>query len=135
MKENYVYPIKIEKDEEGGILISAPDFPGQMTEAKSEEDVIKSAQEMLAICIIDNEEQGKENPTPTAEGDIKVKEKEKIIYVHLWMPYFRNMNKEVYVKKTLTIPSWLDILAKEKNVNFSAALVKSLKEELGIITR
>ena len=48
------------------------------------------------------------------------------------MPYWRTRAKEVYVKKTLTIPSWIDVLAKEKNLNFSNVLVKGLKKELGI---
>ena len=37
------------------------------------------------------------------------------------------------VKKTLTIPSWLNDLAMENNINFSQLLQKALKKELGII--
>ena len=36
------------------------------------------------------------------------------------------------MKKTLTIPSYLDILAKNKNINFSQVLQNALKKELGI---
>ena len=41
----------------------------------------------------------------------------------------------INVKKTLTIPKWLDEMAKAKNVNFSAILVKGLKAELGLRDR
>jgi hypothetical protein len=51
------------------------------------------------------------------------------------MPYFRNIEKVVYVKKTLTIPKWLDEMAKQQNINFSATLVKGLKNRLGIRDR
>lgn len=131
MRENFVYPIKVKK-EDGVFLITFPDFPGQMTDAADESEVIRSAQEVLALCIIDNENQEKENPEPSQESDIPLEEGEKVVYVHLWMPYFRNVTKEIYVKKTLTIPQWLDLLAKEKNINFSAVLVNGLKQELGI---
>lgn len=131
MEENYVYPIKVKK-EDGVFLITFPDFPDQMTDAADEAEVIRSAQEVLALCIIDNEDQGKKNPKPTGEGDITLEDGEKVIYVHLWMPYFRNLKKEIYVKKTLTIPQWLDIMAKENNINFSAVLVTGLKQKLGI---
>ena len=131
MRENYVYPIKVKKDD-GVFLITFPDFPDQMTDAADESEVIRSAQEVLALCIIDNEEQGIENPEPSKENDILLEEGERVVYVHLWMPYFRNITKEIYVKKTLTIPQWLDLLAKEKNINFSAVLVNGLKQELGI---
>ncbi|MFG6321978.1 MAG: type II toxin-antitoxin system HicB family antitoxin [Lachnospiraceae bacterium] len=131
MREDYVYPIKI-KEEDGVFLITFPDFPDQMADAADESGVIRSAQEVLALCIIDNENQGIECPEPSRENDILLEEGERIVYVHLWMPYFRDITKEVYVKKTLTIPQWLDLLAKEKNINFSAVLVNGLKQELGI---
>lgn len=131
MKENYVYPIKV-KEEDGVFLITFPDFPEQVTDAYEESEVIQSAQEVLALCILDNESRGLENPKPSREKDIPLEDGERIIYVHLWMPYFRNVTKEIYVKKTLTIPKWLDLLAKDKNVNFSAVLVSGLKRELGI---
>ena len=79
-----------------------------------------------------NEDRGIENPSPSEPGQIVTEEGEKLIYVHLWMPYFRQIQKTIYVKKTLTIPKWLDEMAKEKNVNFSAVLVKGLKSELGM---
>lgn len=131
MKENYVYPVVLQKADDV-YLITFPDFPGHMTEADTEEEAIIAAQEVLALCISDNEDQGKENPKPTSQENIELEAGSKVIYVHLWMPYFRKVQKIVYVKKTLTIPKWIDEMAKAKNVNFSAILVKGLKRELGI---
>lgn len=131
MREDYIYPIKV-KEEGDAFLITFPDFPDQMTDADDESEVVRSAQEVLALCIMDNENQGIENPEPSKESEIQLDKGERIVYVHLWMPYFRNITKEIYVKKTLTIPQWLDLLAKDKNVNFSAVLVSGLKQELGI---
>lgn len=129
-KENYIYPIKV-KEEDGTFLITFPDFPDKMTDTDDESDIIRSAQEVLAVCLIDNEDQGIESPEPSKATEIQLDNGEKVIYVHLWMPYLRNITKVIYIKKTLTIPQWLDMLAKEKKVNFSAVLVKGLKEELG----
>ena len=36
------------------------------------------------------------------------------------------------VKKTLTIPNWLNVMSEKANVNFSAVLQKALMEELHI---
>lgn len=41
-------------------------------------------------------------------------------------------DKNKAVKKTLTIPKWLDELATEHGVNFSHTLQEALKEKLGI---
>lgn len=134
MKENYVYPVVLQK-EGGGYLITFPDFPGQMTEAGTEEDAIVAAQEVLALNISENEDLGQENPEPKKQEDIELGKGHKLVYIHLWMPYFRQVQKVVYVKKTLTIPKWIDEMAKAKNVNFSSVLVKGLKKELGITDR
>lgn len=39
---------------------------------------------------------------------------------------------EKSVKKTLTIPAWLNTLAEEKHINFSKTLQHGLKEQLGV---
>ena len=125
MKENYIYPAKI-KHVDGMYQIQFIDFPEMiLIEEPGREEAIRSAQERLALEILDYESRGEELPMPNeTETDV--------IYVHIWMPYFRNAAKEEYVKKNVTIPQWLDILAKEHKVNYSAALVKGIKSELGI---
>ena len=124
MKENYVYPAIVRKMGEE-IEVSFLDFPDLIAVADDENEIIRAAQEVLALTILDYVDQGKKLPEPSmASGNI--------IYIHVWMPYFKNTTKENYVKKSVTIPQWLDILAKERNINFSAALVKGVKKELGI---
>ena len=125
MKENYIYPAKFELVD-GLWQVRYLDFPDMsLIEEENKEDALRSAQECLALEILDYESRGEELPVPTEnENDVT--------YVHIWMPYFRNASKEIYVKKNVTIPQWLDILAKENKVNYSAALVKGIKLALGI---
>lgn len=125
MKENYVYPA-IMKCEDGMVRLSFVNFPNAaIVEEKTKEEAIHSAQECLALEIMDMESRGEK--LPEASMDLK-----NVIYIHIWMPYFRNASKEIYVKKNVTIPQWLDVLAKEHKVNYSAALVKGIKSMLGI---
>lgn len=125
MKENYVYPARI-KYKEGSYRVNFIDFPNTtLIEGATRDEVIRFAQECLALEILDFESRGVELPEPSElKGDV--------VYIHIWMPYFRNAAKEIYVKKNVTIPQWLDILAKENKVNYSAALVKGIKMILGI---
>ncbi len=125
MKENYIYPAKFELVD-GLWQVRYLDFPNMsLIEEENKEDALRSAQECLALEILDYESRGEELPVPTEnENDVT--------YVHIWMPYFRNASKEIYVKKNVTIPQWLDILAKENKVNYSAAMVKGIKLALGI---
>lgn len=125
MKENYIYPARM-KHEGKTFQIEFLDFPDMsLVEADTKEEVIHFAQECLALEILDYESRNQELPVPTEDVT-------DVIFIHIWMPYFRNASKEIYVKKNVTIPQWLDILAKENKVNYSAALVKGIKLALGI---
>ena len=125
MKENYVYPATMKKVDEM-YQVEFLDFPdASLVEADTKEGVIRSAQECLALTILDYASRNQELPIPTDDAT-------GVVFIHIWMPYFRNAAKEIYVKKNVTIPQWLDILAKENKVNYSAALVKGLKIALGM---
>ena len=125
MAENYIYPAKMTY-EDSLYRIEFIDFPDMiMVEEETREDVIKSAQASLALQILDYVDNRKELPAPSECN-------ENVVYIHVWLPYFKNITKEIYVKKNVTIPQWLDILAKESKINFSAILVKGIKAELGI---
>lgn len=124
MKENYVYPARIQYENDI-CRIEFLDFPNIGPVEGTKDEVIHMAQECLALEILDYESRNEKLPEPTEdEADV--------IYIHIWMPYFRNAAKEIYVKKNVTIPQWLDILAKENKVNYSAALVRGIKLALGI---
>lgn len=125
MKELYVYPAKLNKSEENTIEISFIDFPEIIVDGEDYKTAIKNAQEALAVTLFRYNDAKKDIPDPSPiETDA--------LLIQVWMPYYKNIAKEVYVRKSATIPEWLDILAKQNSVNYSAAFVKGLKLELGI---
>ena len=130
MQDNYTYPAVFDYSEEGLINISFPDFAGAFTCVEKEEDAVSEAQNVLALTIRDYEERGDIVPVPSVNCEIK--SKEKLVFINIWMPYHRSQIKEVYTKKTLTIPEWLNMLAVQNNINFSAVLAEGLKKKLGI---
>ena len=124
MENNYVYPAYL-KEEDGDKYLVFPDFEELVVGIEDGIDFIQEAQRELALVIIGYLDEGRELPK-RSEFD------KDAIYIHVWLPYFRNMTKEVYVKKTVTIPLWLDELAKNGKVNYSACMMKGIKEELGL---
>ena len=48
------------------------------------------------------------------------------------MDEYRKKFNNKAIKKTLTIPEWLNHLAEKNNINFSQVLQEALKERLGI---
>ena len=120
MKDNYTYPVILDYNEDNVINIIFPDFKNAATCTELDEDYISTAQDYLTLIIGDYEDDNRTLPSPSL--DIRLDNNQKLVFVNIWMPYHRSKVKEVFVKKTLTIPSWLDILARNNNINFSSLL-------------
>lgn len=129
------YPV-ILTYEDNLIYVGIPDFNTAecLTYGKDINEAITSAKEILTLQLLDCEEEKRSYPVPSDIKELKknLRENQDVIYVSLWLPYEKALTKTVYKKKTLSIPTWLDMLATEKNINFSQVLQKALKEELGI---
>lgn len=70
---------------------------------------------------------------PPKNKPIFTKENQSVSYISVWMPLIRDEIENKSIKKTVTIPKWLNDLAEDNNVNFSKILQTSLKEYLGLI--
>ncbi len=127
--ENYTYPALFEYDEDNQIIVTFPDFPGAVTEGSDMKEAVANAQEVLAMTIVDYNDRGEALPDPGYETE---SHENSIVLINIWLPFYRSKIKEVYVKKTLTIPSWLNVLAQQNNLNFSAILVEGLKSHLNL---
>lgn len=130
MKDRYIYPAILEQ-EDGYINISFPDLEECFTYADSIEDVLISAREVLELCIYEREQDGKIIPKPSNLSSSKLSGKT-VIYVELWMLPVREKFKNISVKKTLTIPKWLNDVAIANNINFSQLLQSAIKNKLNI---
>lgn len=132
MKDKYVYPALFSYDEDG-ISIEFPDLPGCFSCADTDEEALYMAEDVLGLWMVELEEENEEIPSPTNLKDIEVGDNQKTVLVSVWMPTVRKAINNKSIKKTLTIPQWLDIMAREKDINFSYILQEGLKKELNLI--
>ena len=93
------------------------------------------ARECIALHLYGMEKDGDPIPEPTRAVDVVTETNQTVVLIDVWMPPFRDELAERAVKKTLTIPKWLDELAVENNVNFSRVLQDGLKAHLGVTER
>ena len=122
-----VYPAIFMQDE-NGYTVSFPDLEGCFTEGKTIEHAVEMAQEALGLYIVSLEERSVRLPVPTPNVNVKCDANEFITLISTDIDKYRRKNKTV--KKTLSIPQWLNEEAKAKHINFSFVLQKALKEEL-----
>lgn len=116
---------------EGGVQITFPNDELMSVVEETFDDALQSAREILALAVLDAEEEGREFKQ-TEVDENKLLPSQHLVSIDVWMPLERAKIKETYSKKTLTVPTWLDMLAKSKGINFSSVLTKALKKELGV---
>ncbi len=132
MVDNYTYPAILDFSNPDLINIEFPDFDNLSTDAEKNSDYIKEAQDCLALYLADLEDTGSDIPAASKAENIVLDKNQSLVFINVWMPYHRSTQKITYTKKTLTIPTWLDLLAKQNNINFSEVLVAGLKQKLGL---
>ena len=133
-KNHYLFPA-IFTQEDRGISIYFPDLPGCLPCADTMEEAVKNAKEALGLHLYGMEEDGDDIPEATKIYDIHVPSGSTLCMIDVFMPIFRENIRNSSVKKTLTIPYWLNAEAERADINFSAVLQAALKKELHITGR
>ena len=129
----YVYPALIENAGDG-YNVSFPDVPGCYTCGEDLADAIAMAEDALALCLFDLEERKEEVNSPSELKDIPCSENEIVTLIYCDTLEYQKMYNKAAVKKTLSIPGWLNYAAEKAGVNFSQVLQDALKMTLDMNT-
>jgi len=119
-------------EENNTISVRFPDLPGCFSAADTLEEALKNAKEAMGLHIWSMEEDGDEIPKPTSLNDITLLDNEAAHVVEVFMPPIRDKINSGFVKKTLSLPSWLANKADESGVNCSKLFQKALMDYLGV---
>jgi len=122
----FVYPA-IFHEEQGSYWVEFPDLPGCQTFGDNLNQTVKYAQEALAGYVLTLLHEKQEIPCPTKIQDMADIEDGFLTLISCDINQYRDTRA---VKKTLTIPAWLNELAMERNFNFSQILQEALLSRL-----
>ena len=128
----YVYPAYFIPEENGQYSVIFDDLDGIATYGNSLEDAISMAEDLICTWILECKKDNKALPQPSNIKDL-VSDNEKAFHNLISADidaYILKNSKSV--KKTLTIPFWLNELAEKSDVNYSQLLQSALKEYLRI---
>lgn len=131
MKDRYIFPAILNYADDG-ITVSFPDLPGCLTCAQDTETALFRAKEVMGLYLFDSEESGEVIPPPSDIPALSLDSGDIPVLVDVFMPPVRDRINKRVVKKTLTIPSWLNREAEQAGVNFSQVLQEGLKQHLGV---
>ena len=137
MSERVVYPVVLREDKGEKIpyYVYIPDFDGS-TQGTDLADALYMAEDFIALSCVDMEDDGETFPEPTLLEDV-VAEVDGVAGIKTLvaadLKAYRAMLDNRAVKKTLSIPSWLNVAAEKAHINFSAVLQEALKAKLGLM--
>ena len=123
------YPAVFHKAEEGGFWVSFPDFPECFTEGDDITQAYEMAVEALGLALVNSKEEKEEIPAP-AEIDKLDLEDGTLVIVEFDMLEYQKRHNSRAVKKTLSIPAWLNEEATAMGVNFSQVLREALMSKV-----
>ena len=130
----YIYPAVFTK-EDSLYSVHFPDFESCYTQGESLQDAFEMAADVLCLTLYEMEEAAQKIPEPSAVKSIETQETEFVSLVSCDTLEYRKLYDNKAVKKTLTIPTWLNTMAEKQSVNFSAVLQNALKEQLNLTDR
>ena len=125
-----IYPAIFHKEEVGGYSVTFPDLPGCNTEGNDLAEALYMAQDALGLYLYSLRQD--KMPLPQSmQPEALILDKDSFVTLVEWdeEAYLRRTSNKA-VKKTLTIPEWMNTLAEEKNINFSKTLQEALLEKL-----
>ena len=127
----YIYPA-IFTPEPDGISVDFPDLPGCYTDGATVEEAFENAEDALSLMLWLLEKEKQTPPTPTPPTALRAAHGASIALVKADTLPVRKLNDPHTVRKNITLPGWLDTLAKEHHINFSQLLQNAIRKECGI---
>lgn len=127
-----LYYAIFEVDDDGAVNVSFPDLQGAYTFGSDMHEALAMSKEVEAGWLINAEDDGEELPTATDFKSIEVPKGSLLVPIEVDLDFYRKKFDSTPVKKTLTIPTYLNDLGNKAGINFSQTLTEALKEKLGV---
>ena len=122
-----LYPVIFTKEDAGYSTIT-PDLDGCFSEGDSFEEAYQNTQDAIGLYLEDLSN----IPEASDPSAIKLGAGQFLCVVEFdSVAYFKKHGSRA-VRKTLTIPAWLNEEAERQHINFSGVLQEALKQRLGV---
>lgn len=124
------YPAVFHTAEEGGFWITFPDLPECMTQGDDMQNAYEMAVDALGLAISSRKREKQEIPSPSQPNEIVLSAEECCVVIEFDMLAYQKRTNSKAVKKTLTIPEWLNEEALSLGLNFSQVLQEALLQKV-----
>jgi hypothetical protein len=128
MNNILIYPAIFTKEDDG-FWVNFIDFDGVYSDGDDLQEATLNASKALGLLLEDMSEY----PQPTTDvSKIKLEKNQFISFLSIDLNVYREKFSNKTIKKTLSLPAWLNTMALENNINFSETLKEALFLKLNI---
>lgn len=116
------------EDGTGGYTVEFPDLPGCVTGGDDLAEALFMAEDAASGWVLTELEDGNRAPKASDMKDIELQEEQFTSLVPLDMAAYAAKYGSSAVKKTLTIPAWLNTFVEQKGISCSKVLQDALSQ-------
>lgn len=120
------YPALFHKAEEGGFWVSFPDIPECLTQGDDMEQAYEMAVDALGLALACREKEQQPFPAISDPTSIRPEPDSFLVVIEFDMLAYKKRTSSRVVKKTLSIPEWMNEAAIAMDLNFSQILQEAL---------
>lgn len=124
------YPAIMHPEEDGGYSIWLNDISGCVSQGETLSEAVENIKDALGLYYEDAAEGKSVLPAPSAPNNIELDAGEFVAVIEFSPDEYLKNRSTKAVKKTLSIPTWLNSMAEAQQINFSAVLQSALVERL-----
>jgi len=124
--KKFFYPALFHKAEEGGFWISFPDIPECLTQGNDMSQAYEMAIDALGLALTCREKEQQPFPASSDPTTITLEPDSFLVVIEFDMLAYKKRTNSRAVKKTLSIPEWLNEAAIAMALNFSQILQEAL---------
>ena len=124
--KKFFYPALFHKAEEGGFWISFPDIPECLTQGNDMSQAYEMAIDALGLALTCREKEQQPFPASSYPTTITLEPDSFLVVIEFDMLAYKKRTNSRAVKKTLSIPEWLNEAAIAMDLNFSQILQEAL---------
>ena len=124
---NYVYPAIFYPEPDGKFSVIFPDLNDLATFGNDLSDAFAMATEACSMYLFNTLRDGELLPKPSSINDIEKDDDNAFVNMVLVdLSEYAKHHSDKAIKKTLSIPTWLNTLCEKKNINYSKVLQEAL---------
>lgn len=115
---------------ENKCYVRVPDIPGCVTTGLDVEDAVAQITDALSGCLVVWEDEGLPIPAATAQPDVPHESRDILTLVSVDTIAYRAQTDTRAVRKNVSIPAWMAVMAERKGINCSKVLQDALAKQL-----